>query len=259
MQRNSFKTIVLSDLHLGSSHSKANQLCDFIESVKCEKLILNGDIIDGWKLQKSGGRKKWAKSHTQFFRLIINMMEKDGTEIIYVRGNHDEFLDSVAPFSFANLKIVNYYIYRTFGKSYYVTHGDIFDSITTGAGWLAKLGDVGYDILLHLNKYVNKRRLKKGKSYFSLSKKIKSQVKQAVSYISDFEEELAKLARKKRMYGVICGHIHHAANEDIKGIHYLNSGDWVESMTALLEDHSGNWTIYQYDESKIKHLDNDEK
>lgn len=250
-EKKEYKTIVISDLHLGTSHSKVEEVCDFLEGVTCRKLILNGDIVDGWHLQKGNKKRIWKKKHTAFFKQIIRMMENDDTKVIYIRGNHDDFLDTVAPFRFANIRVLNFYIHKSRDKRYYVTHGDVFDSVTTGMKWLAKVGDIGYSILLRLNKYVNRRRRKKGLPYYSLSQQIKKQVKQAVSYVSDFENELVKLARTKRMDGVICGHIHQAANEMYQGIHYLNSGDWVESLTALTEDFEGNWEIYSYDKSKI--------
>lgn len=252
MARQTFKTIVLSDIHLGTSHSKAVEVCDFLDSVTCKKLILNGDIVDGWQLQKGGRSNSWKKKHTAFFKRVMKMMGRDDTEVIYVRGNHDDFLDTVVPFRFANIRVVNFYVHKSAGKNYYVTHGDIFDSVTTGMRWLAKIGDVGYSVLLRLNKIVNKRRLKKGLPYFSLSQHVKKQVKQAVSYISDFETELVKLAKAKKMDGVICGHIHQAANEMIHGVHYLNSGDWVESLTALTEDFNGNWEIYYFNKNLIQ-------
>lgn len=252
MNRTPYKTVILSDIHLGTPHSKAKEVCTFLESIKCRKLILNGDIIDGWYLQKKNGKKNtWKKKHTFFFKIIIKMMERDGTNVIYIRGNHDDFLDMIAPFRFANIRVLNFYILKSNDKRYYVTHGDIFDSITTGLRWLAKIGDVGYSILLRLNKIINKRRLRKGLPYYSLSQIIKKQVKQAVSYVSDYENELVRLAKSKKMDGVICGHIHQPANDMIQGIHYLNSGDWVESLTALTEDHEGNWEIYYFDKNLI--------
>lgn len=251
MNRAAYRTVVLSDIHLGTSHSKSRELCEFLSGIKCKKLILNGDIIDGWYLQKKNSRNVWKKKHTEFFRSIIKMMQRDGTEIIYIRGNHDDFLDSTAPFRFVNIRVLNFYILKSNDKRYYVTHGDVFDSVTTGIRWLAKIGDLGYRILLRMNKSLNKRRLKRGLPYYSLSQKIKMQVKQAVSYVSDYENELVRLAKSKNLDGVICGHIHHPANEMIHGIHYLNSGDWVESLTALTEDFEGNWNIYHYDKNKI--------
>ncbi len=252
MNKKEYRTIVISDVHLGTSHSKVEEVCEYLASVRCRKLILNGDIVDGWHLQKGNKKNSWKKKHTAFFKQIIRMMESDNTKVVYIRGNHDDFLDSVAPFRFANIRVLNFYILKSNNKRYYVTHGDIFDSVTTGMKWLAKVGDIGYSILLRLNKFVNKRRLRKGLPYYSLSQQVKKQVKQAVSYVSGFETELVKLARSKKMDGIICGHIHQAANETFQGIHYLNSGDWVESLTALTEDHEGNWEIYHYDKNLIR-------
>lgn len=243
--RTYYPTIVVSDVHLGTSHSKAAELTKFLKSVNCDRLILNGDIIDGWQLRK-GNHKKWKSIHTDFFKVIMKMMENYGTEVIYVRGNHDDFLDSLAPMNFYNIHIVKDYVYESHGKRYYVTHGDVFDMVTTHMRWLAQLGDVGYTFLLWVNKMYNNYRLKRGLSYYSLSQAIKQRVKSAVSYISDFEKELVGLARRLKCDGVICGHIHHPANTFYEGIHYLNSGDWVESLSALLEDEDGNWSVFRY-------------
>jgi UDP-2,3-diacylglucosamine pyrophosphatase LpxH len=242
-----YSTIVLSDLHLGSGHAKTRQLVDFLRTVNCKTLILNGDIIDGWKLQKGG---KWKKEHTDFFKVLMKMMENFGTKVIYVRGNHDDFIDLLAPFHFNNISIVKDYVYRSAGKSYYVCHGDIFDAVSSRMIWLAKLGDFGYTMLLRLNKIYNKMREKKGLPYYSLSQSIKQKVKSTVSYISDFENELVKLAKAKNMEGIICGHIHKPENCYIQGIHYLNSGDWVETMSALLEHEDGSWEVYMHTETK---------
>jgi len=238
-----YPTIVISDLHLGTDYSKTTQLTDFLKTVNCNTLILNGDIIDGWNLQKSG-KGKWKKEHTDFFKVIMKMMENQNTRIIYVRGNHDDFIDYLAPLSFANISIVKDYLYESKGKRYLVTHGDVFDSVTSNMVWLAKLGDVGYFILLRMNRAYNFYRAKQGKPYYSLSQKIKQKVKPAVSYISSFEKELVELAKARRVDGIICGHIHQPADKQINGIHYLNSGDWVETMSALLEHADGTWEIY---------------
>ena len=244
--RKYYPTIVLSDIHLGSEHSRTEEVTRFLKHVDCDRLILNGDIIDGWQLKKSG--KRWKQKHTDFFKVLMKMMEKRGTEIIYVVGNHDDFLDSLAPFKFSNISIVKDYLLKTRqGKRYFVTHGDIFDTVTTHMRWLAMLGDVGYTFLLWLNKVYNARRIKQGKPYYSLSQSIKNKVKTAVSYISDFEKELVNFARMKKCDGVICGHIHHPANTYYDGIHYLNSGDWVETLSALTEDEKGNWSIRYFD------------
>ena len=166
--RKYYPTIVLSDIHLGSEHSRTEEVTRFLQQVDCDRLILNGDIIDGWQLRKSG--KRWKQKHTDFFKVLMKMMEKQGTEIIYVVGNHDDFLDSLAPFQFSNIKLVKEYLLTSrSGRRYYVTHGDIFDSITTHMRWLAHLGDAGYTFLLWLNKWYNRRREQQGKSYYSLS------------------------------------------------------------------------------------------
>lgn len=245
---NYYPTIVISDVHLGTEHSKTRQLADFLRTVNCDTLILNGDIIDGWNLQK-GGKGKWKKEHTDFFKIIMKMMENHNTKVVYVRGNHDDFIDLLAPFSFANLSIVKDYTHEKNGKRYYVVHGDIFDNVTSKMVWLAKLGDVGYTFLLWLNRIYNFYRTKKGLPYYSLSQSIKQKVKSAVSYISDFEKELVLLARARHADGIICGHIHQPANSIIDGIHYLNSGDWVESMSALLEHEDGTWEVYMHNHS----------
>jgi UDP-2,3-diacylglucosamine pyrophosphatase LpxH len=247
------KTIVISDVHLGASESKAKELVRFLKRNTCDKLIMNGDIIDGWQLKKSG---IWKKKHTRFFRVVLKMIEKHNTEVVYVRGNHDDFLDNVLPFAIGNLTIVNEHIHESNGRKFWVIHGDIFDSITTNMRWLAQLGDTGYTLLLWINKIYNNWRVKRGKPYYSLSKEIKAKVKGAVSYISSYEKELVAMARKKQFYGVICGHIHQAALQDYDGVLYLNSGDWVETLSALVEDYNGNWKIMYYtdlvsEESKL--------
>lgn len=243
-----YKTIVVSDVHLGASGSKTKQLVRFLKNNTCETLILNGDIIDGWQLQRSG---KWKRKHTRFVKVVLNMMDKFKTRVIYVRGNHDDFLDQILPLRIGRLSICRDYIYESFGKRYYITHGDIFDSITTRLKFVAKLGDIGYNFLLWLNKRYNQYRASRGLPYYSLSQKIKLKVKTAISYIDNFERELANFAKIKQCDAIICGHIHQPAIKEINGILYLNSGDWVESLTALTEDFNGNWEIIHY----IKDID----
>jgi len=238
-----YKTIVLSDIHLGTKNCAAKEVTRFLKHNTCESLILNGDIIDGWQLRKGG---KWKKKHTRFFRVVLKMMEKHKTDVIYVRGNHDDFLDNLIPFIFGDIRIVKEYIHDSKGKRYYVIHGDIFDAITTHLRWLAKLGDIGYIFLLRINKIYNNYRLRKGLPYYSLSQAVKQKVKSAVSYISDFEKELVNLAKSKGCDGVICGHIHHPAITSYGNVVYMNSGDWVESLTALVENFEGEWKIIQY-------------
>jgi len=232
-------------VHLGSKGSKAKELVRFLKKNTCDKLILNGDIIDAWQLKRSG---KWKKKHTRFFKVVLKMIEKSRTQVIYLRGNHDDFLDNVLPMQIGSLSIQRDYVHYSYGKKYWVLHGDIFDSITTNMKWLAKLGDIGYTFLLWANKMYNNRRIKKGLPYYSLSQIVKQKVKSAVSYISDFEKTLVDLARSKGYDGVICGHIHHPAIMDFEGITYLNSGDWVETLSALVEDEDGKWKIVYYND-----------
>jgi UDP-2,3-diacylglucosamine pyrophosphatase LpxH len=151
--KTAFKTIVISDVHLGIKDSKAKELVHFLKENTCDKLILNGDIIDGWQLKKSG---KWKKKHTKFFRLIMKAMEKHKTKVIYLRGNHDDFLEQILPFEIGNFSIVLDHIHESFGKKFYVIHGDAFDTITTRMPWMSKLGDVSYTFLLWLNRIYNK-------------------------------------------------------------------------------------------------------
>ncbi|MDD6100892.1 MAG: UDP-2,3-diacylglucosamine diphosphatase [bacterium] len=245
MLRKHYQTIVLSDIHLGSEHSRTDEVTKFLKSVDCNRLILNGDIIDGWQLRKSG--KHWRQQHTDFFKVLMKMMERHGTEIIYVIGNHDDCLNGLTPSKFYNISIVKDYLLETNqGRRYLVTHGDIFDTVTTNMRWLAMLGDIGYTFLLWLNKWYNRLRAYRGKPYYSLSQEVKHRVKSAVSYISDFEKELVRLAEIRHLDGVICGHIHQAADTWYGKTHYLNSGDWVESLTALVEDERGEWHIIRY-------------
>lgn len=239
-----YKTIVISDTHLGTSGSKAREVVKFLQAHSCDLLLMNGDIIDGWELQRYGN---WKRHHTQFMRTVMKMMERQKTRVVYTRGNHDDFLDSVIPLRIGKrFFIQRELIYESFGKRYLVTHGDVFDSVTKQMKWIAQLGSMGYTFLLWVNKVYNKWRVRQGKPYYSLSSKIKARVKQAVSYISDFEVKLVDYAKSKKCDGVICGHIHQPAIKQYGTLQYLNSGDWVESMTALLEDDNGVWTLYQY-------------
>jgi len=240
---------VVSDVHLGSDGSKAKELSRFLKQNTCDLLILNGDIIDGWQLRRRG---VWKRKHTRFFQRVLKMIDEYNTRVIYTRGNHDDFLDQVLPMHIGNLSIVRDYVYESFDKKYYVVHGDVFDNITTQLKWVAKLGDVGYTFLLWLNKQYNSYREARGLPYYSLSQKVKAKVKSAVSYISDFEEKLAELAQSKGCQGVICGHIHHPEIRTINGMEYLNSGDWVESFSALVEDWDGTWSVVYYHEFSEK-------
>ena len=219
-----YKTIVLSDIHLGSKWSKTKEVTHFLKQHSCDTLILCGDIIDGWSLMR-GKNSKWRRRHTNFIKVLLDISHD--TKIIYVRGNHDDFLDRVIPLTFSNISVVKDYIYTSGDKRYYVLHGDVFDKVTSSMSWLAKVGDVGYSFLLWANKIYNRRRLKKGLPYYSIVREIKLKVKASVSYISDFEKHIVD--PEKKMIGNVL---------------YLNSGDWMESLSALTEDYDGNWNVY---------------
>jgi UDP-2,3-diacylglucosamine pyrophosphatase LpxH len=204
--------------------------------VRCEKLILNGDIIDGWQLRRGG---QWTKAHTRFIRIVLKKLEKRDTEVIYLRGNHDDILASFLPLQFENLHIVEDHVHEGPRGRYLVLHGDIFDTVTKNFVFLAHLGDWGYRALLTLNRLYNRWRAWRGKEYWSLSRAIKARVKSACTFISNFEDALVSEARQGGFAGVICGHIHKAEQRDIDGIEYLNCGDWVESCTVLAEHADG--------------------
>ncbi len=237
------RTIILSDVHLGTPDSKVHEVNHFLRRTRCEKLILNGDIIDGWQLRRGGS---WTKAHTRFVRIVLKKLEKRDTEVIYLRGNHDDVLASFLPLDFENLRIVEDYVHETPRGKYLVLHGDIFDTVTKNFVFLAHLGDWGYRALLGLNRLYNAWRVWRGKEYWSLSKAIKARVKKAVSHISKFEEHISELAERRGCVGVMCGHIHTAADKMIGRIHYLNSGDWVESLTAIVEHWDGRLELLEF-------------
>ena len=237
------KTVILSDVHLGTPDSKAREVNHFLRHVRCEKLILNGDIIDGWQLKRGG---QWTKAHTRFIRIVLKMLEKRDTQVVYLRGNHDDILAKFLPLDFENLQIVEEYVHETHGKRYLVLHGDVFDTVTKNFVFLAHLGDWGYAFLLRLNRAYNAWRAWRGLEYWSLSKAIKARVKSAVNHISNFEDHIAELAQARGCQGVMCGHIHTAADKMLGGIHYLNSGDWVESLTAIIEHWDGRFELIDF-------------
>lgn len=239
------RSVILSDVHLGTPHAKADEVTHFLKHVRCERLILNGDIIDGWRLRRDG---RWTKAHTRFIRRVLTLVQKKDTEVIYLRGNHDDFLARLLPMQFDRLSLVEDYVLESASGRYLVLHGDVFDGVIKNMVFLAHLGDMGYALLLRLNRTYNWFRRLRGKEYFSLSAAIKARVKQAVSFVGKFEEQVAALARERGCTGVICGHIHTAADKKIGPIHYLNSGDWVESLTAIVEHHDGRFELVTFKE-----------
>jgi UDP-2,3-diacylglucosamine pyrophosphatase LpxH len=243
-----YKTVIISDVHLGSSSSRAKEATEFLKSIECDNLFLNGDIIDGWALRKGG---KWTKEHTKFIRQLLKKTYKTKTKIVYLRGNHDDFLDKILPIRIPKIKICKEFVYESFEKKYYIIHGDVFDLVTTKFKFLSVLGGVAYDFLIWLNRIYNRWREKRGKEYYSLSQVIKYKIKAAVSYLSDFENTLSAYAKKRGFDGVICGHIHHPEIKTIDEVKYMNSGDWVESLSALVETDEGEWKLVFMDKSGI--------
>jgi len=239
-----YRTIIISDVHLGTPNCRIREIIHFLRHTRCDRLILNGDIIDGWQLKKGS---QWMDEHTRFVRVILEKMEKSDTEIIYLRGNHDDVLGRFLPFSFGKFHLGEDYVLEGLRGRYLVLHGDVFDSVIKNVVFLAHLGDIGYQFLMSVNRIYNRYRSWRGKEYFSLSKAIKARVKSAVAFISSFETKITHLARSRRCQGVIVGHIHTPADKMIEGIHYLNSGDWVESLTAIGETDEGLFELITFD------------
>lgn len=237
-----YRSIFISDIHLGTKFSKAELLLEFLRDNESENLYLVGDIIDGWAIKR---KIKWAQSHSDVIQKILRKARK-GTNVYYVTGNHDEFLRPFLPLMMGDrLHFGNEFDYVALdNRRYYVTHGDFFDSITMTKRWLAVLGDYGYDVLLHLNGVINFVRNTLGiQRYWSLSKYAKDNVKKSLSFINDFEGILSEHALRKDYDGIICGHIHKAQIKTIDSCLYLNCGDWVESCTVIVETVEGEWKI----------------
>ena len=249
MKKRPLDIAVISDVHLGTYGCHADELLTYLNSIAPKKLILNGDIVDIWQFSK----RYFPKSHLKIIKKIINMASK-GTEVIYITGNHDELLRRFSDTKMGNFSIVDKLILDLNGQKAWFFHGDIFDLSIQNAKWLARLGGYGYDSLILMNRWVNWCLDKMGKEKYSLSSKIKQSVKSAVKYIQDFEETAAGLAIENGYDYVVCGHIHQTKKEIIDTPNgrttYLNSGDWVESLTAL-EFHFNRWKVYHYQNDKL--------
>lgn len=231
-----YRTIWISDTHLGTKGCQAEKLARFLKKNSCDQLYLVGDIIDGWRMRKGG---YWPQSHTNVIRRILTLAKR-GTRVTYVIGNHDEFLRRYDEESFGNIALTNEAIHQTAdGRELLVIHGDQFDTVVRCHKWVAHLGDVAYETLLVVNRWYNQLRRLLGYEYWSLSAFLKHKVKRAVSYITDYEEILAHECRRRGLQGVVCGHIHHPEMRTIDEIEYLNCGDWVESCSALVELEDG--------------------
>jgi UDP-2,3-diacylglucosamine pyrophosphatase LpxH len=236
------QAIIVSDLHLGTKDSKAEEFIEFIEKHPTDLLILNGDIVDGWALNRG---TKWKKQHTKVISKLLQLSNK--TRIIWIRGNHDEFIQEFIGTHLGAIEIREDYkldINNTM-ESYYIFHGDVIDVFITKYKWLSKIGSVGYDFALWLNRIYNTYRKWRKLPYISISQKIKESVKVATNYVNDFEVTALSMATKKGCNGVICGHIHQPADRMICGKRYLNSGDWIENMSAILVDYDGKLYLYQ--------------
>jgi UDP-2,3-diacylglucosamine pyrophosphatase LpxH len=232
-----YRTIWISDLHLGANGSKIKSILSFLKHNDSDYLFLNGDIIDFWKLKT---KLKWKNKNNEIVKNILKK-SKNNTEIIYVVGNHDDALRSYLPMDFGDIKIRNEYSHTTIGGlRLLITHGDKYDSVMKYAKFLALLGDFGYSVLLKLNGLFNFFSKLFGFKYWSLSKYLKLKVKSAVNFVSKFEQTIAHDCKKQGYNGIVCGHIHHAEIRYVEDVLYLNSGDFVESCTALVEDFDGN-------------------
>ena len=242
--------VVLSDLHLGTYGCHAKEILHYLNSVKPKKLILNGDIIDIWQFRK----RYFPKAHLQIIKKILALATK-GTRVYYITGNHDEKLRRFSDTKMGNIHILDKLVLNLDGKKAWFFHGDVFDASIQHTKWIAKLGGWGYDVLILFNRLVNNVLQSLGKEKYSLSKKIKNSVKRAVKFITDFETTATELAIENGFDFVICGHIHQPAirkvTNDKGSCLYLNSGDWIENLTAL-EYHNEQWKLYQYNSNTHK-------
>lgn len=250
MEKRTIEIAVISDLHLGTYGCHAQEIVNYLQSIAPQILILNGDIIDGWQFNK----RYFPASHMQVIKEIMTLMN-NGTRIIYITGNHDEMLRRYCDLQIGNFQLTDKFVIEINGKKAWFFHGDVFDATTKGsAKIIAKLGGHGYDLLILLNRSINAISKFFGREKMSLSKKVKDSVKKAVAFIGNFEQTAAELAITKKYDYVICGHIHQPQKRMIQTkdgtVEYLNSGDWVENLTAL-EFNSDEWTIYQYDEKQF--------
>ena len=233
---NKYKTIIMSDLHLGARQSQTDKIIEFLDNNTSERLILNGDIIDGWALKSNG---KWTPNCTKIFRRFMKMSE-NGTKVIYIRGNHDDFLKDFIPFKLNNIRIVRKYVYIGIdGRTYFCFHGDVLDFVIMEARWLAVIGGYSYDIVIKFNTFYNKVRKWFNLPYHSLANTIKQSVKGAINFVSDFETNAVALAKQKGYDVAVCGHIHQPKID----INYMNSGDFCENSTCLVEHFDGRWEI----------------
>jgi UDP-2,3-diacylglucosamine pyrophosphatase LpxH len=251
--RESLRSIWVSDAHLGTRGCRAEALADFLKHHRCDNLFLVGDIVDGWRLKS---KMYWPQAHSNVIRRVLTKAKR-GCRVVYVTGNHDEFLRRYSNLELGNIVLCDSAEHVTAdGRRLLMIHGDQYDAVVQGHKWLAFLGDKGYEFLLVLNRWFNRFRERFGFGYWSLSAAVKHRVKKAVNFISDFEDAVAWDCRRRGFDGVVCGHIHHAEIRDFDGVTYYNCGDWVESCTALVERHDGTIELRRW--LTIDHTDNRE-
>jgi UDP-2,3-diacylglucosamine pyrophosphatase LpxH len=245
MAKRKLDIVVISDVHLGTYGCHAKELNKYLKSIEPKILILNGDIIDIWQFRKS----YWPESHTKVVQRIVKLISK-GTNVYYLTGNHDEFLRKYANLKISNFQLLNKLVLNIDEKKMWFFHGDVFDVSMQYSKWLAKLGAMGYDTLILINRGVNIILEWFGREKYSLSKKIKNSVKKAVQFINDFEKTAIDIAIENKYDVVACGHIHQPAQREetnqFGSVMYLNSGDWIENLTSL-EYYNGEWHLYKYD------------
>jgi UDP-2,3-diacylglucosamine pyrophosphatase LpxH len=253
--KRSIEILVLSDIHLGTFGCQSKALLKYLKSIDPKTIILNGDIIDIWQFSK----RYFPKSHMKIVKYFLNLIQ-DGKTIYYLTGNHDEMLRKFNGFELKNFKILNKKVINLNGHKAWFFHGDVFDVSMKYSKWLAKLGGVGYDLLIVINSVLNFMLIKMGRQKYSLSKKVKNGVKGAIKFINKFEETIVEIASERGYKYVVCGHIHQPNIKTIisKGneVVYLNSGDWIENLTAL-EYNNGRWNLYHHDQNDSDDIDND--
>jgi len=244
-KKRSVEIVVISDIHLGAIGCRAKELNRYLKSIQPKTIILNGDIIDIWQFNK----RYWNKYHTKVVKRLLNFIS-DGTKVYYIAGNHDEAFRRFLNFEIEGFKISNKLSLDLNGKKTWFFHGDVFDVTMQHSRWLTRLGGFGYDLLIFINATVNKFLTLIGREKLSFSKTIKNKVKAAVSYINKFETTVTNIASKNNFDSVVCGHIHQPCIKNFKkknkNLTYLNSGDWIENMTAL-EYHDNKWSLFEYD------------
>lgn len=247
MKRN-LDVAVISDVHLGTFGCKAQELLAYLQSINPKKIILNGDIVDIWNFKKS----YFPETHLQIISYLLNLSEQ-GIPIVYITGNHDELLRKFTTMRFGNILLTDKYMLKQNDKVAWIFHGDVFDASIQHSKWIAKLGGWGYDKLIQLNYFINKCLEFFGRERYSLSQKIKNSVKKAVKHINDFEQTAAELAIENEYDYVVCGHIHQPQLRKVKtdkgSCVYMNSGDWIENLSAL-ECVDGNWSVFYFEEHK---------